>query len=75
MSFTFLNDTDWIKSSNIIECQHRLRRRHFILMFLLLVILFKLVSEFTNLLQCDVSVSYLTQNSKIIKEICKELEW
>ena len=40
-------------------------------MFLLLVILFKLVSEFTNLLQCDVPVSYLTQNSKIIKEICK----
>lgn len=40
-----------------------------------LVILFKLVSEFTNLLQCDVPVSYLTQNSKIIKEICKELEW
>ena len=40
-----------------------------------LVILYNLVSEFNALLQCDVPVSFLTQNCKIIKEICKELNW
>ena len=40
-----------------------------------LIILFDLVSEFNNLLHCDVPVSYLVQNSKTIKEICKEWKW
>jgi len=40
-----------------------------------LIILYDLVSEFNPLLQCDVPVSLLVQNSKTIREICKELKW